>query len=298
MSKCILITGGTGFIGRALIDALRMDNHELILISRYPEKVHIPGVKAYANVMALKQAKLDVALDAVINLAGAPIAAKRWSAKRRQILLDSRIGTTANLLGELEILESQPSVWINASAIGFYGSGGETILRESSPQGKGFAAKLCADWEAVIDPLNTRVCKIRIGVVLGNGGALKQLLPLYKMGLGGAIGRGTQWFSWIHWQDIVNLIVTCVFNEKYSGIFNGVSPEPLRQKDFAHTLGRILHRPTFIPTPALALKLAYGQMAKELLLSSQRVVPERSLANGFEYRFPQLGKALENILSV
>lgn len=291
----ILISGGTGFIGRAVCEQLRPGGHRVTVWSRDPR--HAAGMpKGVHLIQDLAEAN-DI--DAVINLAGQPLVGQRWTARRKQAIRQSRIGTTEKLMRWIATQVNRPHVLVSGSAIGYYGSRGDVPLDESAAPGDDFAARLCRDWEHAAmeaESLGLRVCRLRTGIVLGpQGGALKQMLPPFRLGLGGPIGRGDAWFSWIHREDIARFIVWLIENDDAGGAYNATSPHPLPQREFAATLGRVLHRPAFLPTPRFALKLLFGEGA-ELLLASQRVLPVHAIADGFTFRHPRLQPALEHLL--
>jgi uncharacterized protein len=291
-----LITGGTGFIGAALCADLLRAGHQALVLTR-------SAATATARLPAGIQAVEDLAgldgVDAVVNLAGESIVGGRWSASRKQALLDSRIGTTRRLLHWLETLPRRPAVLVSGSAIGYYGPRGDEELGEDAAPGEDFPAELCRAWEAEAqqaEALGLRVCRLRIGIVLGpGGGALASMLTPFRLGLGGPMGDGRQWMSWVHRADLLALIRWLVENGAGAGAWNGTAPQPLDNADFSRTLARVLRRPALLRTPALALRLMFGEMA-DLLLTGQRVLPRRALAEGFVFRHPELGAALADIL--
>jgi uncharacterized protein (TIGR01777 family) len=236
--------------------------------------------------------------DAVINLAGESIAG-RWTAPKKQLIRDSRVLGTKNLVNALAQLSSRPKVLISASAIGYYGDRGEETLTEDAAPGSDFLAQVCRDWEneaLKAESLGMRVVRLRIGLVLGRGGGtLQALLPLFRVGLGGPLGSGRQWWSWIHRDDLCRLIVQILANENVSGPVNATAPQPVRQKEFAQVLGRVLRRPAFLPTPAFALKIALGEFA-DGILASQRALPRRAQEMGYRFQFEGLEGALREIL--
>jgi uncharacterized protein (TIGR01777 family) len=236
--------------------------------------------------------------DAVVNLAGESIAG-RWTAPKKQLIRDSRVQGTKNLVNALAQLSSRPKVLISASAIGYYGDRGEETLTEDAAPGSDFLAQVCRDWEneaLKAESLGMRVVRLRIGLVLGRGGGtLQALLPLFRVGLGGPLGSGRQWWSWIHRDDLCRLIVQILANENVSGPINATAPQPVRQKEFAQVLGRVLRRPAFLPTPAFALKIALGEFA-DGILASQRALPRRAQEMGYRFQFEELEGALREIL--
>ncbi|MGV8960472.1 MAG: TIGR01777 family oxidoreductase [Stenotrophomonas sp.] len=289
----ILITGGTGFIGRALCAQLQQSGHTLTVLTRHPTCAALPGVRCIST---LEDAG---PIHAVVNLAGEPLADGRWSATRKQEFRDSRIGGTARLVQWMARQSQCPKVLISGSALGYYGTRDDTALDESAAPGDDFSAQLCRDWEAEAikaETLGVRTCRVRTGVVLErDGGALAKMLPPFRLGAGGPMGDGRQWMSWVHRQDLVRLLQWLLETNTAYGAYNGTAPEPVRNADFARALGKALHRPALLPTPAFALKLAFGEMS-ELLLTGQRVVPAHALAEGFKFNWPTLDAALADIL--
>lgn len=291
----ILITGGSGFIGQALCEQLQRAGHRLTVWSRHPRQAaqRLSGVHVIEDLAEANE------IEAVVNLAGAPIVARRWSTQRKQEIRDSRIGVTEKLLRWMAPQLRRPHVLVSGSAVGYYGPRDDTPLDESAPAGEDFAALLCRDWEheaMEAEALGLRVCRLRTGVVLGaNGGALEKMLLPFRLGLGGPMGDGRQWLSWIHREDLVNLIQWLLEHEQAGGAYNGTAPEPVPQREFARTLGRVLHRPAVLPMPAFALRLALGEAAS-MLLTGQRVLPVHAMAEGFMFRYPNLQGALREVL--
>jgi uncharacterized protein (TIGR01777 family) len=291
----VLVTGGTGFIGRALCQQLVRAGHAPCVLTRDAGKAatKLPGVRL------IEQLEQAGPMEAVVNLAGEPLAEGRWTTQRKQAFRDSRIGTTQRLLQWIEAQPVRPRVMVSGSAIGYYGARDDVPVNEEAPAGHDFAAHLCRDWEAEAlraQALGVRTCIVRIGIVLGkDGGALAKMLPPFKLGMGGPMGDGRQWMSWVHRQDVVRLILWLLESEHTLGIYNATAPSPLRNKDFAHTLGKVLDRPTVIATPAVALKLMFGEMSA-LLLTGQQVVPARAQAQGFVFEHPELEAALRDLL--
>ncbi|WP_305906877.1 TIGR01777 family oxidoreductase [Methylomarinum sp. Ch1-1] len=295
----ILITGGTGFLGSALIGKLLKQNHRITVLSRSQDKVEkIFGdtVKPLTN---LKNLSPEDSFDAIVNLAGAPIFASRWSEKRKQILRNSRIDLTRQLIKVIADMEPKPRVLISGSAIGYYGDQGDTVLTEHSEVKSDFSQRLCADWEDAAkqaEQYGVRVCLIRTGLVLGpDGGLLQRMLLPFKLGLGGRIGDGKQWMSWIHRKDWVAIVETMIDRTDMNGPYNATAPNPVSNRQFTDALAKALKRPALIPVPAWALKLGLGEMS-ELVLGSQRVIPERLLQQGYEFQFADLADALNAIL--
>ncbi|MDO9216678.1 MAG: TIGR01777 family oxidoreductase [Lacisediminimonas sp.] len=295
----ILITGGTGLIGRELCRLWASQGHELIVWSRNPR--HVPALCSGARGIASLQELLGaVALDAVVNLAGAPIADRPWTAARRKLLWSSRVDLTHRLVEWLGQQAQRPKVLLSGSAVGWYGDGGEQILDESSPPGQAdFGSQLCVAWEQEAEragQLGMRVVLLRTAPVLAPaGGMLGRLRLPFSLGLGGRLGSGRQWMPWIHIDDQVSLIDYLLQQEQCSGAFNACAPGQVRNADFTQALARALHRPAVLPVPAWALRLALGEMSV-LLLGGQRTVPQRALAAGFRFRYPDLSQALSNLL--
>ncbi|MDH5750951.1 MAG: TIGR01777 family oxidoreductase [Deltaproteobacteria bacterium] len=239
--------------------------------------------------------------DAVINLSGENIAAGRWNSARKKAIYDSRVGTTGFLARTLAALERPPRVLVSSSAVGIYGDRGEERLGEESPPGEGFLAGVCRDWEAAAEPAlrqGIRVVALRTGVVLAaEGGALPRMLPPFRLALGGPLGSGRQFMSWIHLDDLLGCMEEAVKNESLAGPVNATAPHPVSNREFTATLARALHRPAVLPLPALVLELLLGEMGRELLLQGQRVIPDKLLRAGFSFRHPHLPQALEQILA-
>jgi uncharacterized protein (TIGR01777 family) len=296
----ILLTGGTGLIGRQLCRHWLSEGHSLTVWSREPEKVaKICGPKV-RGISRLEDIG-EEAVDAIINLAGAPIADRPWTTKRKALLWSSRITLTEHLLAWLETREQKPDVLISGSAVGWYGDGGERELtEESAPVIDDFASQLCIAWEETAqraEALGIRVILIRTGLVLSaDGGFLSRLLLPFKLALGGPIGNGRQWMPWIHIHDQIALIDFLLHQKNASGPYNACAPKPVRNSEFAKTLGAVLHRPAFMPMPALALKVCLGELSL-LLLGGQKAMPVRLLEAGFTFRFTDLRAALDDLSS-
>ena len=295
----ILLTGGTGLIGRQLCKHWLAQGHRLTVWSRQPETVaqlcgaQVLGVARLQEVIG--------AVDAVVNLAGAPIADRPWTHKRKALLWSSRIHLTETLLAWMESLEQKPAVLISGSAVGWYGDGGERELTEASgPVQDDFPSQLCIAWEETAqraEAMGVRVVLVRTGLVLAaEGGFLSRLLLPFKLALGGPIGNGRQWMPWVHIKDQIALIDFLLHKEDASGPYNACAPHPLRNREFAKTLGQVLHRPAFMPMPAFALKVGLGELSG-LLLGGQKALPERLQAAGFTFQFTELRAALDDLSS-
>jgi uncharacterized protein (TIGR01777 family) len=283
----VTITGVTGFIGRRLAEVLQQNGHQVRPLSR-----------AEWNVTAGEPPAQSLAgADAIINLAGEPVA-QRWTLEVKRKIFDSRVRGTHSIVTALSTLSRRPQVMVCASAIGIYGERGDEILTESSPTGNGFLAEVCKEWEQQADlavSLGIRVVKLRTGIVLGkNGGALQKMLPPFRAFVGGKIGSGRQWMSWIHLDDLVGIIRHAI-EHPLNGVVNGTAPNPVTNSQFTRELAAALHRPALFPVPALALKAMFGEMS-EILLSGQRVLPKAAESGGYQFRFPQLGAALGELL--
>jgi len=300
----VVVTGATGFVGPPLVRDLLAAEHAVTALSRDAARA-VRRLPARCRVLTWDAAgPLDPGAlrgaDAVVHLAGDGIADARWSAARKRAIRGSRVDTSAALvhaIGQLAATE-RPRVLVSASAIGWYGDRGDAALDENSAGGTGFLAEVCRDWEQAVftaRALNVRTVAVRIGVVLGrDGGALTPLLPLFRLGLGGRVGSGRQWFSWIHLQDLVGLLRYVVEHPDASGPINGVAPEPVTNATFTAELGRALRRPALFPVPAAALRVAFGEMST-LLLASQRVHPHAAQRLGFAFRYPTVRSALEDL---
>lgn len=301
----IAVSGASGFVGRALMPALTAAGHEVVPLVR---SGHGPGrdsgggagVRWDPATGALDGDRLD-GLDAVVHLAGENIAAGRWTAARKQRIRDSRGPATLRLCQALARLPRPPRVLLAASAVGIYGDRGDEELDAQSAPGRGFLAEVAMEWEAGTAPLEqhgTRVVHLRIGMVLARGGgALGRMLLPFRLGLGGPLGSGRQWVSWIARPDLVAAIRFLLACDAARGAVECVAPEPVRSRDFARALGRALHRPAVLPVPAFALRLLFGEMADALLLSGQRVLPRRLQALGFQLATPRLDAALAAVLA-
>ncbi|MEK7811380.1 MAG: TIGR01777 family oxidoreductase [Pseudomonadota bacterium] len=295
----ILITGGTGLIGRQLCKALLAEGNQLTVLSRHPETVAEKcglEVEAFAT---LEDWKPDRVFDAIINLAGEPIVDAYWSAKRKQVLWDSRVTLTEKLVQRIAAAKQKPKVLLSGSAVGFYGNRGDTELAESAVMGNDFAARLCNAWEQAAlgaEIRGVRVCLLRTGLVLSTqGGILGRMLLPFKLGLGARLGDGKQWMSWVHIQDYVAIVKLLLDNGRLHGSFNMTAPNPVSNAQFTQTLAHSLHRPVFFAAPGIALKWAMGARSA-LLLEGQRVLPKNIEAAGYNFIFSDLEGALKDLL--
>ncbi|KJH82409.1 TIGR01777 family oxidoreductase [Pseudomonas sp. KSR10] len=294
----ILLTGGTGLIGRKLCQYWLAEGHKLWVWSRTPERVAERCGEGVTGVGQLQEMD-QVPLDAVINLAGAPIADRPWTRSRRLLLWNSRINLTEQLIEWLSGQLKQPQVLISGSAVGWYGDGGERELSEDDgPAGNDFASQLCGAWEESAmraKRLGIRVVLVRTGLVLArDGGFLQRLMPLFRLGLGGRQGSGRQWMPWIHIDDEIALIDFLLRQPAAHGPYNACSPQPVRNAEFAKALGRSLGRPAILPVPALALRGTLGELSG-LILGGQKAIPARLRAAGFHFRFVELDAALADL---
>lgn len=291
-----LITGGSGFIGRALIARLKQDNHDIIVLSRNPNNV-IPDCRMIQTLSALDTSE---SIDVAINLAGSPID-KRWSTTIKQELIDSRVNTTSNLVKYCGQLAQAPSVMISASAIGYYGPQGQTQLNEQSAYIDSFTHEICQAWETTaqqITTLGTRLCITRLGVVLGKGGGMLKKVELpFRFGLGGHLGTGKQILSWIHLSDVIAGFLHLIEHAQCCGIYNLTAPNPVSNSEFTQCLARTLHRPALLPLPDIVIRRLFGEMGTELLLKGQYVVPQRLLQQQFVFAHSTLECALSNIFT-
>lgn len=291
----LLVTGGTGFLGRALTARLRAHGHELLMLTRAPAAHRAEESLRWLGWDSGWEQELP-SCGGVINLAGEPIAGGRWTAARKRAIRDSRVETTRRIVHALTTTAlPRPAILINASAVGYYGPRGDEPADETTPPGTGFLAELCRAWEEEATrarSLGVRVACLRIGLILGpDGGALAKMLPPFRAFLGGPLGSGRQWVSWIHRDDVAGLIEWALHSEAAGGAVNATAPEPVTMRDFCAALGRALHRPSWAPVPALFLRAKLGEMA-DLILTGQRVLPRVALTHGFAFRYPHLDQAL------
>jgi uncharacterized protein (TIGR01777 family) len=295
----IAITGATGLIGNALSEQLAQEEHQIVpLVRREPEpgtlEVHWDPDNQHVDASSLE------GVQAVVHLAGENIADSRWTDKKKAAIRDSRVSGTTLLSQALAQLDPKPKVFISASAIGFYGDRGEEPLTEESPVGAGFLAEVSQQWEQATQPAaaaGIRVVNLRIGVVLSrDGGALAKMLGPFKAGMGGKVGSGKQYMSWISLVDIVGAVRHCLTHAELSGPVNGTAPNPVTNAEFTKTLGEVLGRPTFLSIPAAMARIAFGEMADEMLIGGCRVLPNKLQASGYRYHHPWLRDALEGEL--
>lgn len=304
----VAVTGATGFVGSRLVERLHAQGNQVLILTRNSERARrvFPST-AFPNVEIVTYAPTEYGAwqqtlsgcDRVVNLAGESIAEGRWTPERKQSIIDSRKLGTQKLVEAIAQANPKPSVLVNASAIGYYGTSETATFEETSPPGSDFLAQVCQAWEAEaqkVKDAGVRLVIIRTGIVLGMGGALAKMLPPFQLFAGGPIGTGRQWFSWIHREDLVNLILEALNSQEMEGVFNGTAPNPVRMAEFCQTLGQVLNRPSWLPVPDFALELLLGDGAK-VVLEGQQVLPKRTLASGFQFQYPNLKQALESILS-
>ncbi len=296
----VVVTGGTGFLGRPLVARLREAGHDVVVLSRGRTPAALPpGVRIVPWPEGSSGWEgLVGGTGAVVNLAGESVS-QRWTPAAKEEIERSRVEGTRRLVGALTAAATKPSVLVNASAVGYYGARGDEELTEDAPPGDDFLARTCRKWEeaaAEAERIGVRVVRIRIGLVLAaDGGALAKMLPAFRAFAGGPAGSGAQWMSWIHRDDLVELFLFAIECAPASGPLNGTAPAPVRNRDFASALGRALGRPALVPAPAPALRLLFGEMAT-LVLEGQRALPKRPLALGFRFRFPEVGGALRDVV--
>ncbi|HEV8699673.1 MAG TPA: TIGR01777 family oxidoreductase [Candidatus Polarisedimenticolia bacterium] len=295
----ILVSGSSGLVGSALVPSLGTGGHQVVRLVRTR-----PAAGAAAILWDPARGALDAAdlegMDAVVHLAGEGLVPGRWNAARKARIRDSRVGGTRLLADTIARLSNPPRVFICASAVGYYGDRGDEVLREDSPPGRDFLAEVCRAWEEATEPAarkGVRVVQHRFGVILSpRGGALRTMLPPFRLGVGGRLGDGRQYMSWITLDDVLGAIEHALLTVTLKGPVNTVAPHPSTNAEFTGTLGRVLGRPTLLPMPAFAARLAFGEVADALLLASQRVEPARLLASGYRFRHPDLEPALRFLL--
>lgn len=298
--KHILITGGTGLIGTALCKQLVAKHHRVTVLSRTPEIVPVKCGQHIKGIKTLSEISDNEVVDAVINLAGEPIADKRWTTNRKTILLSSRVEVTKSLVDWISQRKNKPNCLISGSAVGWYGDGGSEILTEQSQYHDEYTHQLCEQWEKqalVAELAGLRVCIVRTGLVLAaKGGFLQKMLAPFKFGLGGRLGDGRQFMPWIHLTDMINLLIFLLEDSTAHGVFNACSPQPVTNQQFTSILAKQLHRWAIIPVPAYLLKTLLGEMSR-LLLTGQHALPKKAQAMGFRFVYTKLPSALADILS-
>ena len=304
----IVVTGATGFVGEKLVERLHALGDRIVVLARNSQKATrqfpqdtFPNVEVigYTPFELGDWAKAISGSDAVINLAGEPLAGVRWTEKRKQEIRDSRILTTKVLVEAIAKADVKPQILISGSAIGYYGTSLDKSFDEYSNAGDDFLANVCKDWEAAaeaVTSLGLRLVKLRTGIVLGMGGAIAKMLPIFQVGGGGKIGTGKQWFSWIHRDDLVELIIYALKNDQVTGALNATAPKAVTNADFTVAFAKAIKRPAFLPVPAAALILVFGEGAT-VLLDGQRVVPHKAEINKFTFQYPDIDLALAQIFA-
>lgn len=302
----VAITGATGFVGSRLVERLLADGHQVLVLTRTlstAQKVFPKSASPNLEIVTYTTESDDwvqsiAQVDGVVNLAGEPIAEKRWTPQEKQEILNSRQLGTRKIVEAIAKANPKPSVLVNASAIGYYGTSETASFDESSEAGNDFLASVCQAWEAEaqkVTQVGVRLVILRLGIVLGNGGAIAKMLTPFKLFAGGPIGSGRQWFSWIHREDLVSLIIQALTTDM-QGVFNATAPNPVRMAELAKELGEVLQRPSWLPVPSFALETLLGEGAM-VVLEGQQVLPKRTQASGFNYQYPTVKQALAEIVS-
>ena len=303
----VAITGASGFVGSRLVEKLHTEGNQVVVLTRnlaaaqkvFPDS-SFPNVEviAYTPTQSGSWQQAIASCDGVVNLAGEPIADGRWTAERKQEILNSRKLGTQKIVEAIALANPKPKVLVNASAIGYYGTSETATFDEASKPGEDFLAQVCLDWEAEaqkVTQLGVRLVILRLGIVLGMGGAIAKMITPFKLFAGGPIGSGRQWFSWIHREDLVNLIIQALTRSDIEGVLNATAPNPVRMTELADTMGQVMKRPSWLPVPGLALEALLGDGAM-VVLEGQQVIPKRTLASGFNYQYPTVKQALKEIL--
>ena len=291
----VVIAGGSGFIGQHVVQRLLAAGHDVSVLTRSPSRVRHGRALLWDGETQGEWTSTAAAADAVINLAGESIGGARWTPARRRLLFDSRLHPIAALVEAMRTAPAHKRVFVSVSGVGIYGLRGDEELDEASARGEGFLAELSARWEEAAraaEPL-ARTVILRLGVVIGPGGMLQRLRLPFKLGLGGRIGSGDQWLSWVAREDVARAIEWVVAHDQTHGVYNVTSPQPVRNREFTGALGEVLHRPTILPLPSFAVKVAFGDMGEELLLGGQRAVPARTLAEGFRFEYETIVSAMQ-----
>ncbi|NEQ97204.1 MAG: TIGR01777 family protein [Cyanothece sp. SIO2G6] len=303
----VAVTGATGFVGSRLVAVLQEKQHDIVVFTRQAAKAQQQFPKStFPNVEIVEytptrtgpwQAAI-AGCDAVVNLAGESIAEGRWTSERKKSIMESRQIGTAKIVEAIAQVNPKPSVLINSSAIGYYGTSETATFDETSTPGNDFLAEVCKNWEAEahkVEATGTRLVIIRTGIVLGMGGAIAKMYTPFQLFAGGPLGTGRQWFSWIHREDLVGIIVNALTDSSMSGVFNGTAPNPVRMSEFCQTFGAVMNRPSWLPVPSFALEALLGDAA-QVVLQGQQVLPQQTLTSGFDYQYPTLKPALQDIL--
>ncbi len=298
MRKKVLVAGASGLIGTALTRELAGSGWEVVRLVR--REVRSEGEVSWDPARGeIEEGAMD-GVSAVVNLSGENVGAGRWTKARKEAILRSRVDATRTLVDAMRRAEKKPTVLVNASAVGIYGDRGDEVLSEGAASGRGFLAEVCRAWEAeaqLAEREGVRVAVMRLGVVIAKeGGALAKMLPVFRAGIGGKIGNGKQWMSWVSLDDVVAGLRWVIKEERGAGVFNLAAPNPVRNEEFTRALGRVLKRPAVLPVPVVVVKTLFGEMGEEALLASERAVPERLLAEGFRFRHVTLDEALQAAL--
>ena len=299
----VAITGATGFVGSRLVEELQARGHQALILTRNRDA----ALKAFPKVEAVAYTPTEsgswqeeiAGCDGVVHLAGEPIAESRWTPKQKQEILTSRQLSTRKIVEAIAKSNPKPSVLVNASAIGYYGTSETASFDETSPSSNDFLAEVCQAWEAEaqkVKQVGVRLVVVRLGIVLGDGGALAKMIPPFKLFAGGPLGTGKQWFSWIHRDDLVNLILEALTRKDIEGVLNATAPNPVRMSEFCQVLGKTLNRPSWLPVPSFVPEALLGEGAK-VVLEGQQVLPKRTTSYGFDYKYPTLEQALAEILT-
>jgi uncharacterized protein (TIGR01777 family) len=299
----VAITGATGFVGSRLVEELQARGHQPLILTRNRDA----ALKAFPKVEAVAYTPTEsgswqeaiAGCDGVVHLAGEPIAESRWTPKQKQEILTSRQLSTRKIVEAIAKSNPKPSVLVNASAIGYYGTSETASFDETSPSSNDFLAEVCQAWEAEaqkVKDAGVRLVILRLGIVLGDGGALAKMIPPFKLFAGGPLGTGKQWFSWIHRDDLVNLILEALTRKDIEGVLNATAPNPVRMSEFCQVLGKTLNRPSWLPVPSFVPEALLGEGAK-VVLEGQQVLPKRTTSYGFDYKYPTLQQALAEILT-
>lgn len=303
----VAITGATGFVGSRLVERLQAEGHQVLVLARNLDTARkvfpnsgFPNVEiiAYTPTESGSWQQAIAGCDGVVNLAGEPIAEGRWTAQHKQEILQSRQLGTQKIVEAIAAADPKPSVLVNASAIGYYGTSETATFDETSAAGHDFLAQVCQAWEAEAKKVvasGTRLVILRLGIVLGMGGALAKMVTPFKLYAGGAIGSGRQWFSWIHRDDLVNLILQALVQPDIEGVLNATAPGPVRMAEFCQIMGQVMNRPSWLPVPGFALEVLLGEGAM-VVLEGQQVIPKQALAYNFDYQYPAVKQALKAIL--
>lgn len=304
----IAVTGATGFVGSRLVERLQQEGHGVVVFTRNPERAArifpqsaFPTVEitSYTPTQSGDWQGAIAGCDGVVNLAGEPIAEGRWTPQRKHEILSSRELGTQKIVEAIAQASPRPSVLVNSSAVGYYGTSETLQFDETSAPGHDFLAEVCQKWEAAAQQVNasdTRLAIIRTGIVLGMGGVIAKMLLPFQLFAGGPLGSGRQWLSWVHRDDLVNLMIRALTQADMQGIFNGTAPNPVRMSEFCQTFGEVMNRPSWLPVPDFALELLLGDAA-QVVLQGQQVMPKRTLASGFDYHYPHIEQALQDVLS-